>query len=55
LPRRPSAFAFTRRNDGSYFGAADRVVMRFLRDTSGQVVALDWFEGGRSSPARRMR
>jgi len=52
---RARRYTFTRRNDGSYFAAADRVVMRFFKDEAGQVIALDWFEGGRSSPARRIR
>ena len=52
---RARRYTFTRRNDGSYFAAADRVVMRFFKDETGRVIALDWFEGGRSSPARRIR
>jgi hypothetical protein len=31
------------------------VLMRFLRDASGQVTGLDWFEGGRSSPGPRIQ
>jgi hypothetical protein len=52
---RARRYIFTRRMDGSYFAAADRVVMRFLRNESGDVIGLDWFEGGRSSPAPRIR
>lgn len=52
---RARRYSFKRRTDGSYFAANDRVVMRFLRNEAGQVIALDWFEGGRSSPAQRIR
>jgi hypothetical protein len=52
---RARRYDFTRRRDGSYFAASDRVVMRFIRNETGQVIALDWFEGGRSSPAQRIR
>jgi hypothetical protein len=52
---RARRYSFTRRADGSYFAANDRVLMRFLRNEAAQVIALDWFEGGRSSPARRIR
>jgi hypothetical protein len=52
---RARRYIFGRRADGSYFAAADRVVMKFLRNDAEQVVGLDWFEGGRSSPAQRIR
>jgi len=52
---RARRYEFRRRADGSYFAANDRVLMRFLRDASGQVTGLDWFEGGRSSPAARIQ
>ena len=52
---RARRYEFTRRADGSYFASSDRVVMRFIRNDAGLVVALDWFEGGRSSPAQRIR
>jgi hypothetical protein len=51
---RARRYSFTRRMDGSYFAAADRVVIRFLRNDAGGVLGLDWTEGGRSSPARRI-
>ena len=52
---RARRYSFRRRVDGSYFAATDRVVMRFLRSERGVVIALDWFEFGRSLPARRIR
>jgi hypothetical protein len=52
---RARRYSLTPRRDGSYFAANDRVVVRFLRNETGEVVALDWFEGGRSSPAHRIR
>ena len=52
---RARRYSFRRRADGSYFAPKDRVVMRFLRNEAGQIIALDWFEGGRSSPAQRIR
>jgi len=52
---RARRYEFRRRADGSYFAANDRVLMRFLRDASGQVTGLDWFEGGRSSPGPRIQ
>jgi hypothetical protein len=52
---RARRYSFTRRADGSYFAASDHVLMRFLRNEAGQVIALDWFEGGRSSPAHRIQ
>jgi hypothetical protein len=52
---RARRYSFTRRMDGTYFATADRVIMRFLRNEAGEVIGVDWFEGGRSSPARRVR
>jgi hypothetical protein len=52
---RARRYSFKRRMDGSYIATTDRVVMRFLRNDAGQVIGMDWFEGGRSSPARRIR
>ena len=52
---RARRYEFIRRADSSYFAPNDRVVMRVLRNDTGQVVGLDWFEGGRSSPAARIR
>jgi hypothetical protein len=52
---RARTYRLAPRSDGTYFAANDRVVVRFLRNEAGEVVALDWFEGGRSSPAHRIR
>jgi hypothetical protein len=52
---RARRYSFTPRRDGGYFAANDRVVMRFLRNETGEAVALDWCEGRRSSSAPRIR
>jgi hypothetical protein len=52
---RARRYEFKRRADGSYYAAADRVVMRFVRNESGRVESLIWLERGRPSPAPRIQ